>query len=174
MGRRTAGDYVVISSTTAGNCHDSGIVAASPLLLTGFQVIGSVTSTNAGAGSYALDLALQNIAALGGVPTAFAGTGAGTSPSVSILAGGRDRAGVIQVVTGSTPAASANIVEMAVSHNFPTFGACTISPNNANAANVAVSSSIYVTSNTTGFFIFGVSALSATTTYQWAYQCNGY
>ena len=45
----TADDYVTISSTTAGDCHDSG--ATYPV---GTQVIGRVLSTNGGAGTYSV------------------------------------------------------------------------------------------------------------------------
>ncbi|MGH9511919.1 MAG: hypothetical protein ACRD2U_07255 [Terriglobales bacterium] len=48
-GATTANDYVQISGTVAGDCHDSG--APYP---TGGQVLGRVLSTNAVAGSYAM------------------------------------------------------------------------------------------------------------------------
>jgi hypothetical protein len=48
----TAGDYVQISSMTAGNCHDTG-AGTYP---TSGQVIGRVLSTHAGAGTYQIDL----------------------------------------------------------------------------------------------------------------------
>ncbi|MGH9528875.1 MAG: hypothetical protein ACRD2S_03045 [Terriglobales bacterium] len=48
-GATTANDYVQISSTVAGDCHDSG--AGYP---TAGQVLGQVLSTNAVAGSYAM------------------------------------------------------------------------------------------------------------------------
>jgi hypothetical protein len=51
-GATTAGDYVQISSTTAGNCHDTG-AATYP---TSGQVIGRVLSTNGSGGTYTLDL----------------------------------------------------------------------------------------------------------------------
>jgi len=51
-GATTAGDYVQISSTTGGNCHDTG-AATYP---TSGQVVGRVLSTNGGGGTYALDL----------------------------------------------------------------------------------------------------------------------
>ncbi len=52
-GSTTVEDYVQISSTTAGNCHDTGS-AIYPTA--GGQVIGRVLTTNAGAGNYLLDL----------------------------------------------------------------------------------------------------------------------
>lgn len=47
-----AGDYVQISSTTAGDCHDTGSLSYP----TSGQVIGRVLSTNAAAGTYNMDL----------------------------------------------------------------------------------------------------------------------
>lgn len=51
-GATTAGDYVQISSTVAGNCHDTG----SGLYPIVGQVIGRVLSTNAASGTYTIDL----------------------------------------------------------------------------------------------------------------------
>lgn len=48
-GATTAGDYVQISATVAGNCHDFG--ANRP---TSGQVIGQVLSTNGGGGAYSI------------------------------------------------------------------------------------------------------------------------
>lgn len=62
----TAGDYVTISSTTAGDCHDIG--ASRP---TATEVIGRVLSTNASAGTYAVS-----------VQTSFLNTSGGGSGTV--------------------------------------------------------------------------------------------
>lgn len=50
-GATTAGHYVQISSTTAGNCHDAGATYN-----IGAQIVGRVLSTNASSGSYTIDL----------------------------------------------------------------------------------------------------------------------
>jgi len=50
-GATTAGDFATISSTTAGDCHDFG--ASAP---TTSQAVGRVLSTNASAGTYAMQL----------------------------------------------------------------------------------------------------------------------
>jgi hypothetical protein len=50
-GATTAGDYVQISSTTAGNCHDVG--ATYP---TSGQILGRILSTNGMAGTYTINL----------------------------------------------------------------------------------------------------------------------
>lgn len=52
-GSTTANDYVQISSTVAGNCHDTG-AATYPTV--GGQIIGRVLTTNVGAGNYLVDL----------------------------------------------------------------------------------------------------------------------
>jgi hypothetical protein len=51
-GATVAGDYVQISATTAGNCHDTGSLSYP----TSGQVIGRVLSTNSSGGTYNLDL----------------------------------------------------------------------------------------------------------------------
>ena len=50
-GATTAGDYVQVSTTVNGNCHDAG--ATFP---TSGQVLGRVATTNAGAGTYLLSI----------------------------------------------------------------------------------------------------------------------
>lgn len=51
----TSGDYVQISTTIAGDCHDSGIAAPS-YPTTGGQIIGRLLATNASPGTYLVDL----------------------------------------------------------------------------------------------------------------------
>src|SRR5262249_59695575 len=51
-GATTAGDYVLISSTVNGDCHDAG--ATFPT--SGGQILGRVLSTNAAGGTYAMVL----------------------------------------------------------------------------------------------------------------------
>ncbi len=50
----TVGDYVVASTTNAGDCHDAG--GTRP---TGVQVLGRVESTNTGAGTYGVRISLD-------------------------------------------------------------------------------------------------------------------
>lgn len=101
----TAGDYVQISSITAGDCHDSGL--APPSQPTSGQVIGQVRSTNASAGNYLVSLFMPSVSGSGsggsvssvnvsvptglsvsGVPITGSGTAAiswsGTIPSTSL------------------------------------------------------------------------------------------
>ncbi|MDE2106852.1 MAG: hypothetical protein KGL39_57080, partial [Patescibacteria group bacterium] len=67
----TAGDYVQISSTTSGNCHD-----ASSSYPTSGQVVGRVLSTNASAGTYQIDLFPAEIKPSNLVTSVFGRTGA--------------------------------------------------------------------------------------------------
>lgn len=54
-GATTANDYVILSTTTAGNCHDSGI-APPTLPPNGKQVVGQVLSTNVAGGTFQMNL----------------------------------------------------------------------------------------------------------------------
>src|SRR6185437_4232462 len=70
-GATTAGGYVQISSTTAGDCHDGG--SSRPLST---MTVGRVLSTNAAGGTYtvALSIGVTNTAG-GGSGTVNSGTG---------------------------------------------------------------------------------------------------
>lgn len=61
-GSTTAGDYVQISSSAAGDCHDTG----SSTYPTSGQVLGRTLSTNSGAGSYSILLGPGIVGASGG------------------------------------------------------------------------------------------------------------
>jgi hypothetical protein len=72
-GATVAGDYVQISSTTAGDCHDTG----SQSYPSSGQVIGRVLSTNSAAGTYTIDLFPAEIKQ----PSLTAGAGVTVVPS---------------------------------------------------------------------------------------------
>jgi hypothetical protein len=93
-GATTAGDYVQISSTTAGDCHDGG--ASYPGI---GQVLGRVLSTNASAGTYAMLVAGSEIQApaSGAVSTVFGRAGTITAQTGDYSVG---------QITGAAPLAS--------------------------------------------------------------------
>jgi hypothetical protein len=103
-GATTAGDYVQISSTAAGDCHDSG--SAYPA---NGQVVGRVLSTNASAGTYGTDLfspgiragthiSVANAASTGTLLNALTKlTGA---PSTAVVAATTDTGGVVGITIG--------------------------------------------------------------------------
>jgi len=77
-GSTTAGDFVVASTSNAGDCHDAGSSTARPA---GVQVLGRVESTNTGAGTYGIRVALDAPAGAGLASPAFTGTP--TAPTAS-------------------------------------------------------------------------------------------
>jgi len=78
-GATTSGDYVQISPTTAGDCHDAG--SAYPA---SGQVVGRVLSTNASPGSYTVDLMVgAEVRAGGGVTSVGLSAPAGYTVSGS-------------------------------------------------------------------------------------------
>lgn len=81
-GATTAGDYVQISSTVAGNCHDTG----STTRPTSGQIIGRVLSTNGAGGTYNMTISGMGIA---GVPSssAFSALTSGTNTTAAMLCG---------------------------------------------------------------------------------------
>src|SRR5207249_4722015 len=86
-GATTAGDYVAISSTTAGDCHDAG--ATFPT--SGGQVLGRVLSSNGAGGTYAMVLYPGELPiAESPVSTAVVGTGRQVLTSGAAVSGGGD------------------------------------------------------------------------------------
>jgi len=90
----TAGDYVVASTLTAGDCHDAG--ATRP---TGVQVLGRVESTNAGPNTYGVRISLDAPAGGGGGGSTSSPTFTGT---VTLPDGTTDSASGIALATAVT------------------------------------------------------------------------
>lgn len=97
------------------------------------------------------------------------GNGAGTSPVVNIT--GSDRNGRIEVLTGTSPQASSDIVVIGYGATFATNSFVVFSPANAVAAALSGTQSPYIQgSGTTGFILRSNStALEAATVYLWNY-----
>jgi len=81
-GATVAGDYVQISSTTAGDCHDTGSLNYP----TSGQVIGRVLSSNAAGGTYNLDVFPAEMKP----PSLTAGTGVTVAPAGGSVTIGAD------------------------------------------------------------------------------------
>lgn len=112
----------------------------------------------------------------GTAPTLTAGSGAGTTPTVSVS--GTDNNGVITVTTGTTPGASATVVTL----NFATAFAATpksvfLTPANSNAAALAGAGAVWADAgnrSANGFTLsVGAAALAVSTTYKWYYRILG-
>ncbi len=108
------------------------------------------------------------------IPTVAAGTGAGTSPTLTVTAGSTDCKMQITVLTGSSPTASGTIFTLTYNSAFiNTLNqgvVCT--PRGATAAALSGTSNPFVSSEALGNFVFtaGSAALAATTTYIWNCQ----
>jgi hypothetical protein len=102
----TAGDFVVVSTTVNGDCHDAGSTVPASV-----SVLGQVLSTNGGAGTYVVDIspigamaALNSKAKPGGSTTQLqynsAGSFAGVTGNCTVSAG---------VLSCTTPSASTDV-----------------------------------------------------------------
>lgn len=109
---------------------------------------------------------------LAGATAIAAGTGAGTSPTVSVT--GTDSGGWISVLTGTAPATSSPVVTITFSTTYAAAPrSVVLTPANSAAAALATTSQVFADQaniTTTTFVITsGSVALAATTTYKWAY-----
>lgn len=108
-----------------------------------------------------------------GTPSAVAGTGAGTSPTISVV--GNDSGFQVTLTTGTTPAANATIFTLTYNAaygntTFPVFSA-----NNAAAASLSGTGAPFVTSIGSASFVFksNSAALAGSTGYRWLFRITG-
>lgn len=107
-------------------------------------------------------------------PGVSAGTGAGTSPTISIT--GSDTVFQLSVTTGSTPSTSAAIATISFVNAFHAAPAILYAPQNANAAALSGAKMPFPTSAAGASFVWesGSTALDAATTYVWHFWCVDY
>lgn len=108
-------------------------------------------------------------------PSIAAGTGAGTSPTLSVV--GTDQDGDITVTTGTAPTLSAAIATITYfsSYTFKTGSVPIIYPANAATALLTGTSMVFTTGNTGNWVLTaGTVALTGATTYKWHYKIGGY
>jgi hypothetical protein len=107
-------------------------------------------------------------------PSAAAGTGAGTSPTLSLNANSNDLSGYLSVTTGSSPAASATVATLTFGTAYATLAKCGLWPANAAASALSGAGQAYVPvgSNTAFTITSGATALAAATLYTWGYTCT--
>lgn len=120
----------------------------------------------------------KHIIGSSGTPTIAAGTGAGTSPTVSVS--GTDMSGIVNVTTGTTPTGS-NAIVGTITFN-TAYGSApkgvVLTPANTNSAALATTTQVFVPANgqtngtTTTTFVVesNGTALAASTAYIWTYQ----
>jgi hypothetical protein len=100
-------------------------------------------------------------------PTIAAGTGAGSSPTVT-LSNARDTDGTISVTTGSSPGSASVVATVTFGTAYQGTPNCQVTAASASAMNTIYSPP----ASTTGFVIStGSTALAASTSYIYTYQC---
>ena len=107
----------------------------------------------------------------GSTPTMAAGAGAGTSPSCTTVTGA-NMAGVISCTTGTATVGSSTLATIAFNGTVGTAPqGCKLMPRNA--ASAAAVTTVYTTAPSTTAWTIGVggTALGASTTYSWSYDC---
>lgn len=108
---------------------------------------------------------IKRLKGISPAPTIAAGTGAGTSPTISIS--GTDLAGEISLTTGTAPAANVTIATITFNGTFASTPFVIISPSSAAAADA----NVYVVRVSATQFQIAVTAtaLTAATAYKWTY-----
>ena len=148
------------------------VYAAAAFIGVSASVTGAITSGSAAVSGKATVGQLQGS---GSTPTVVAGTGAGTSPTLTVA--GTDVAGTITLKTGTSPTAAAVALTLTFATSRSSAPYVVISPfcTSANAAAQAAAAltgaqQVYVSSSASSFAInTNATALAANTTYQWSY-----
>ena len=157
----------VISATYGGTGWNSG---SSTGMVTVSSGTWSATSTPS-----VTTLSVGHVLGHSTAPAKAAGTGAGTSPTITLDANATNLSGKLTVLTGSTPAGSAativtltfDAVNDAAFANAPHI---ILTPNSATAAALGTTTQVWADSTTTTLILkSGSSGLTAATTYVWFY-----
>lgn len=162
------------SNTSVTYTNAATIYVKAPTAGTNITITNPL-SVEASTGNISIDagnLQTNSIRSNGLAPAIAAGTGAGTSPTISIS--GSDMAGTITLTTGTLPTLSATIAT--ITYNVP-YGIkphVVLTPVNSNAALLSGVTMVYVndasSSNSVFVLTAGTTALSAATAYTWYYQ----
>jgi hypothetical protein len=148
------------------------LTAGSTLTGNNTIVLGTNTLTIGGgtfAGASKTNATFAHFVGNSTIPTIAAGSGAGSSPTVSV--NGTDQDGLIVITTGTLPSGStATIVTVTFSASFPNNTFITLTPANLTTA-ALTAAQVYPTGTTTNFSIISnVTALTAATQYSWFYH----
>lgn len=144
-----------------------GMVTTGTQTFLGTKNFGNIT-VESGSSSTAIIRHIEGSAPSSMPPSIAPGTGAGTSPTISLTGG--DRNGVITVTTGTTPAGTSTIVTVTYHAAYDNDTYPVLFPANAITAALNGLTMVYTTGSTTTFTITsGTAALGAATTYSWYY-----
>ena len=110
------------------------------------------------------------------VPTVAAGTGAGTSPTLSLNANSNDLSGYLSVATGTSPAAGATVATLTFGTPYSTLAKCLLSPANGRDGSIEWGRGwlMFPWDRITAFTVVVGHAppLAAATLYTWGYTCT--
>ncbi len=162
------GMFGLYQTGTADNCLLGKFTVGSTT--SGAEPLNVTGNVNVSATAKVLHLKGNGIA-----PTITAGTGAGASPTLSVISGSTDMSGWVSLTAGTVPATSATVFTLTYNTAYSSTPKVVISPCNSAAKALLSASQIYVdraTGITTTTFIAtsGATALTFGTTYEWTYQ----
>jgi hypothetical protein len=164
-----------LSGTYSGNPTFSGTpVFGTANFTTGIQLAGSFGLNGQCLQSTGTGTIYSSSCGKGGTPTFLAGSGAGTSPTITFLANSTDKMGTVQVTTGSAPPTSGLVVSIYFSTPFPTAAFCVFSQEGTGGAVIPFIITTGVSAASFSLYNQGPPALTAATSYLWNYLCNGY
>lgn len=158
---------VAVNSSGAATLNATSTVTITPATTITGALTNSATTTT-----------IKHLAGSTSAPSIAAGTGAGTTPTVSVS--GTDISGIVNITTGTSPAGS-NAIVATVTFNTTYASApkgVVLVPANTNAAALATTTQVFVPANgqtngvgTTTFVVeSNGTALAASTAYIWTYQ----
>lgn len=108
--------------------------------------------------------------------TIDSGAGSGGSLSVSLVSGGNDQRGWVNITTGNAPAASAGVVTVVYQGTYATAQKCLVEGSNTVTSALNGTGRLWVPQSTSTALHFviqvGATALTANTTYQVGYSCG--
>jgi len=152
----------------------NGLTSTSTTLKLG----GALTANTTISGAFDMifsntDVQLKHLVGSSSAPTIAAGTGAGTSPTVSIS--GTDLSGYISVTTGTVPTLSATVATITFNGAYGATPKCVlVDAANSNASGLSGLGMVYVDqagiTTTTFALTAGATALTGSTAYTWYYH----
>lgn len=183
----TNGASVGLDNTSAGGMYTLFYSnAAQNTGLWDFTHFRDTLTCNETAG--AVSCGATHVVSTSGQPTVTADIGAGNGALVSFETGNNsapsDGSGIVNVTTGSSPAANSPVVTVTFNQAWlrttasqvsatDYAPACTISPANGAAASLSGTQNVFVGAGTKSEFAItsNAAALAAATTYSWTYKC---
>jgi len=161
--------------------NNSITVAGKTIALGGSQALAASDLSNGVTGSGSIVLAtaptlgvttVTHLVGNSATPTAAAGTGAGTSPTLTVA--GTDSGFKLTVVTGTSPTANGVVATITFSSVFAAAPVPSVAEGNAITASITSAACPFITTTTSTLVLTAnATALTASTTYVWYFQLVG-